>query len=370
MSVIQMRFTGPARAKALSAYGSVLSIGAVVGLVLGGVIVSADLFGATWRPVFLINVPLGILLVLLVPRLVPADPPGAPRRLDFAGLAVAVPAVVLIVLPLVLGHELGWPVWTYLCVAAGLALGAFFLPLERRIAARGGDPLLHPAVLSTPGVAVGVATLSSVQIAYGGFLFVFTLHLQSGLGDSALRAGLTYIPMSATFGLMGFYWRRLPARLHPLMAPLGLAVCAVAYAVTALGVRDGAANSPLMWIGLTVEGLGLGMATSPLLTQSLLHVPMTRVADASGLLTTTVQLGQVLGVAVFGTLYLSLRDGGAAVTAPTSGSALAGTGLWLALLSVLGLVPAVAVTRGVLRAVPGAPQSQPTPGAPAPVPGR
>lgn len=93
ISVIQMRFEGAARATALSAYGVVLSVGALAGLVLGGVLVNADLLGASWRPVFLVNVPLGALLMALIPRLVPADAPRGTRRLDAAGLAIAVPAV-------------------------------------------------------------------------------------------------------------------------------------------------------------------------------------------------------------------------------------------------------------------------------------
>ncbi len=93
MSVIQTQFNGTARATALSAYGVVLASGAVVGLILGGVLVNANLLGETWRPVFLVNVPLGILVALLVPRLVSADKPRATRRLDFAGLAIAVLAV-------------------------------------------------------------------------------------------------------------------------------------------------------------------------------------------------------------------------------------------------------------------------------------
>src|SRR5689334_10373722 len=101
MSVIQMRFEGAARATALSAWGVVLATGAVVGVILGGILVSADLFGATWRPVFLVNVPFGVLLAVLVPRVVPADPPRArhtgpgSRRLDLRGLAIAAPAACL-----------------------------------------------------------------------------------------------------------------------------------------------------------------------------------------------------------------------------------------------------------------------------------
>jgi len=348
MSVIQMQFSGKARAQALSAYGVVLSTGAAVGLVVGGVLVSANLFGATWRPVFLVNVPLGILLAVLVPRTVPADEPRATRRLDVGGLAIAAPAVFLVVLPLVLGHEVGWPAWTFVCIAAGVLLAGIFVPVQRRIAARGGDPLLNLDVLRAPGIASGLTALTCMQVTYGAFLFIFTLHLQAGLGHSALRAGLTYIPMAGTFGLVGFYWRKLPERIHHALAPIGLAMCALAYLGISVAAHGGTNGGPLMWAALAVDGAGMGLAVSPLLTQSLVHVALSHVADASGLLTTAVQLGQVLGVAVFGTVFLSLQPNPA--QAHTSATALSTTAYGLALLAVIGLVPAMALSRTLLRA--------------------
>ncbi len=355
MSVIQMRFTGAARATALSAWGLVLATGAVAGVILGGVLVSADLFGATWRPVFLINVPFGILLAVLVPRVVPADPPRArptgpgSRRLDLRGLAIAAPAVGLVVLPLVLGRELGWPAWALGCVAAGLLLAGAFAGFERAVAARGGDPLLNLGVLRAPGLATGLGTLLAVMASYGGFLFVFTLHLQAGLGQSALRAGLSYIPLAGMFGLAGYFWRRLPSRVHPVLVPTGLVLVAAAYLGIAAAARGGSAGGPLLWLALAVAGTGLGLAIPPLLTQSLVGVPLSQAADASGLVTTAAQLSQVIGVAGFGTVYLSLAQR-AGPSAVASGSALAGTAVLLALLAGIGLVPAVALARTVLRA--------------------
>jgi MFS family permease len=353
MSVIQMRFSGPERAKALSAYGVVLSTGAVVGLVLGGVLVSANLFGATWRPIFLVNVPLGILLTVLVPRLVPADEPRATRRLDLGGLAIASSAVFLVVLPLVLGHEVGWPAWTFVCIAAGVVLAGIFVPVERRIAARGGGPLLNLDVLRAPGITSGIATLSCMQVTYGGFLFIFTLHLQAGLGDSALRVGLTYISMSAAFGLVGFYWRKLPERIHYTLTPVGLTMCVLAYLGISAAMRDGANGGPLMWVALVAAGVGMGLSASPLLAQALVHVPLSQAADASGLLTTTMQLGQVIGVAAFGTVFLTLKQRPAPHSSPqayVSSAALSTTGYWLALLAAFGLAASITLARTVLRA--------------------
>jgi EmrB/QacA subfamily drug resistance transporter len=353
MSVIQMRFEGAARAKALSAYGVVLSVGALAGLILGGVLVNADLLGASWRPVFLVNVPLGILLVVLVPRLVPADEPRGSRRLDFAGLAIAVPAVVLVVLPLVLGHEAGWPAWTFVCVAAGIVLAGVFVLVERGIAARGGDPLLNLAVLRAPGMLSGLGTLTCMQVTYGGFMFVLALHLQEGLADSALRAGLTFVPVAGVFGLVGFYWRALPARVHHALSPAGLAVCVAGYLGIAAGFHDGTQDSPLLWTALVVCGAGMGLILSPLLAQALVRVPPAKAADASGLLTTTMQLGQVIGVAAFGTVYLSLATPFpplALARTHASAQAMVTSAEWMAVLSAVGVLGGIALARTVRRA--------------------
>ena len=356
-SIIQLNFTGPARARALSAYAAVLSAGAVTGLVLGGVVVTADLFGTGWRPVFAINVPIGIVLAAAVPRLVPPDAPvGRTKRLDLAGLAAAACAMLLIVLPLVLGREEGWPAWCFGCIAAGAVLAVGFVLIERRVAARGGDPLLNLAVLRAPALPSGLVTLAATQIAYGGLLFAYTLHLQAGLGESALRAGLSYLPFAAVFGLAGYNWRRLPAAARRVLVPAGLTVGILAYLALAAGLHSAGSHggvTALTWTGLAAVGLGLGLSVSPLLTQSLTHVPAARAADASGLLTTTVQLGQLLGVAAIGSVYLS-RAGSApapgsghaaASAAAASAAAMSGTALWLAALSVAGLLAAAVMVR-------------------------
>jgi MFS family permease len=344
-SIIQLNFTGQARARALSAYAAVLSAGAVAGLVLGGVVVTANLFGTGWRPVFAINVPIGIVLATAVPRLVPPDGPAGSaaraRKLDLAGLAAAAGAVLLIVLPLVLGREEGWPAWGFASIAAGVVLAACFVLIERRIAARGGDPLLNLAVLRARALPSGLVTLAATQIAYGGLLFAFTLHLQAGLGESALRAGLSYLPFAAVFGLAGYNWRRLPAAARRVLVPAGLAVGILAYLALAEGLH--ADVGALTWTGLAAVGLGLGLSVSPLLTQSLTHVPAARAADASGLLTTAVQLSQLLGVAAIGSVYLSRAAGPGHAAA--SAAAMSGTAWWLAALSAAGLLAAVVMVR-------------------------
>jgi MFS family permease len=343
LSIVQIRFTGPARATALSAYAAVVATGAIAGMFLGGVLVNADLFGSGWRPVFLVNVPFGIIVAALVPRLVPPDGARGTRKLDLAGLLVSTAAVFLIVFPLVLGHEQRWPAWTFVSIAAGLVLVAVFVRIERRVA----DPLLRLDVLRAPGMTSGMLALGGGMIAYGSFLFIFTLHLQSGLGESALGASLVIAPAGVTFGLFGFYWRKYPARFHHALTPVGFAVAAIAYLLVALALADGGRGGGLLYVALGLFGAAMGSAFSPLLTNALVHVPVTEAADASGLLISTLQLGQVVGVATFGSLFLTLA--GRAGQHP-SASALAESLVGIVILLGFAVLAAIALARTVLRA--------------------
>jgi EmrB/QacA subfamily drug resistance transporter len=347
MSVIQARFTGAARARALSAYSAVLASGFVAGQVLGGVLVNADLFGSQWRPVFLVNVPIGLAVLALAPRVVPRDEPGGRRRLDLAGLAIAVPAVFAVVLPLMLGHQEHWPSWIVACIAAGLVLAGAFVAVERRISARGGDPLLNLSVLRAPGLASGLAAVTLLMITYGAFLFSLALQLQGGLGESALGAGLTFAPCAVAFGICGFFWRRLPGRIHHLLTPAGCLVAVAAYLAVGLDLASGTRGGAELQVALIVLGAALALGFSPLVTHALVHVPLRDAADASGLFTTTLQLGQAVGVATFGSVFLTLS----AQSRPhASAHALATTLYWLALLLALAAVASLPLMRATSRA--------------------
>jgi EmrB/QacA subfamily drug resistance transporter len=347
ISVIQSQFTGAARARALSAYSAVLAVGAVAGQIAGGVLVSVNVFGTGWRAVFLVNVPIGLAVALAIPRLVPADRATGTRTLDLRGLMLVTPAIGLVVLPLVLGHEQGWPPWTFVALAAGLALVVVLLAAERALVRRGGDPLLDLRIVRIPGVASGMTALALLMLAYAGWLFTLTLHLQRGLGDSALRAGLTFVPAAAAFGLLGLEWRRIHERVHHALAPAGLLVAGAGFLAIGLALRSGTHGGVLLLVAMLVAGCGMGGAFSPLLTQALVRVPASRAADASGILTTTLQLSQVLGVAIFGSLFLTLARHDDPHASP---AALFTTMSWLILMLVVGAGPGLLLARTVLRA--------------------
>jgi MFS family permease len=352
ISVIQVRFTGAARATALSAYAAVLSSGFAAGQVIGGVLVTADLFGSSWRPVFLVNVPIGIAVLALAPKALPRDERAGTRRLDLPGLVISTAAVCLIVLPLLLGHQENWPGWLLGCIGAGCALAVLFVFTERAVATRGGDPLLTLSVFRSPGLPSGLVSLSLILAGYGGFLFVFAIHLQTGLGYSALRAGLTFVPFAAAFGVCSYFWRGLPARWHHIGPPAGCLFAAAGYAALALEARGGGTIGLALQACLVVSGAALALAFSPLVTLALVRVPRDKAADASGLLTTAFQLSQAIGIAVFGGVFLTL---GARVTphertAAISGHALEITMLLIALTTVAGVAATLPLARTVRSA--------------------
>ena len=304
-SLIQRNFTGPARAQALSAWAASLALGGIVGQVLGGVLVSADLLGTGWRPVFLVNVPIGLVLLVASSRFLPLDGPAPARPLDVGGLISLAAAVLLLVVPLVLGHEQGWPAWTFISLILSVVAIIAFALIERSVERRGGAPLISERVLGAPGMSAALIAIVLALAAYGGFLFTFTQHLQGGLHDTALQAGLTFVPLATGFALSSLNWRRLPVRWHQLVIPAGCVIAAIGYLLVGLTVAGGGSGGLLLPVALFIGGFGQGMAASPILTVALSKVAPQDAPDASGVMTTVIQLGLVIGVATFGSIFLT-----------------------------------------------------------------
>jgi MFS family permease len=342
MSLIQTTFSGAARARALSLYSAVIACGAVVGQVGGGLLVAANVLGTGWRPVFMINVPIGVVLLLLAPRSLPRGRGQAHRRLDPAGVLTLSAAILLLVLPLVLGHEEHWPDWCWLSLIASAAMFAAFAAVQSRVGRRGGSPLVAGRVLRAPGFLAGMATLLIALTGYGGFLFAFAVHLQSGLGEGAASAGLTFAPLAAGFAAAGLYWQRLAPRWHGRIIPLGMGASVVSYVLLAMVQHAGGRPSIAAGVVLVALGVAMGAAFSPVIAATLRHVPVADAADASGVLVTVFQLGQVLGVATLGTVYLSLAH---APGTSASGHAIAVTLLVLAGLCAAGTVSGLLLIR-------------------------
>lgn len=199
LGLIKAMFPPKEMGAAFGLFGPVLGLSSVLGPTLGGYLTDADLFGTGWRMVFLINLPLGLLAALAAVRVLPADRTtrtAGTGRLDPVGVLVLSTAVLLLVYPLVQGRELGWPLWTYLAMAASLPVLRLFTVHQRRVLRRGGTPLIEPSLFAKRAFTSALATGLVFFAALSGLLLTFTLYLQLGLGWSPLHSGLTMIPLS------------------------------------------------------------------------------------------------------------------------------------------------------------------------------
>ncbi len=342
LSLIQRGFAGEARARAMTLYSAILACGALLGQIAGGLLISANVAGAAWRPLFLVNVPIGLVLLAAGMRWLPRLD-GGHGRLDLAGVATLGPTVLAFVLPLVLGQEEHWPTWGWACLAASAVGAGAFAVVERWVSRRGGHPIVSGQVLRLPGLASSIAAIFLVMAVFSGFLFALTLHLQEALGESALRAALTFAPTGVAFAAVSLSWRRLPARTHHAVSIAGFAAYALALLGLAAALHGGGSGGAGLQVALTLLGAASAAAFSPVMTRALVRVPLEHAADASGLLVTTIQLAIVTGVATFGTLYLSLAG-----RLPTHADALDGA-LRVAsahALSVTGVVLAAVIACG------------------------
>jgi MFS family permease len=316
LSAIQLELRGSQRARALGLYTVAASAGAVTGQILGGILVSADVLGSGWRPIFLINVPVGVAAVGVGLRALPADRErDRSRRVDVAGVVTLSAALLPAILALSLGRQEGWPAWTWACLAASPIALAAFVFAERRLAARGGAALLDLGVLARPALSWGLLAQAGAASTYYGLLFTLAVYLQQGLGRSALASGLTLVSWVAAFGVAGQLLRRWGARIGSLAPFAGCLVLAAAYvAITALLLSEPRAEAPLI-VALGVGGLGLGIEFSSMLSHLTGAVSARHAPDISGVFTTVMQVAGAVGVAAFGSAYLSMAGAGDAAHA-------------------------------------------------------
>ncbi|MEV7190605.1 MFS transporter [Streptomyces sp. NPDC093510] len=316
LALLRSMFPPSQRSAAFAAFGPVMGLATVLGPVLGGIITSADLFGSGWRMIFLINAPVGVAALVASVVTMPENKSRNVTRLDIMGAVMVSVATLLLVYPLVQGHDQDWPPWIFVLLALSLpAFVVFALHLRRRQRRRvrtGRAPLIEPTLFRNrafvASLVVGVAFYSGLS----GMTMATTYYLQS-LGYTALHTGLTLVPWSigttVGAGLAGAwlgpkYGRRT---LHAGLVVTGAGMVAMAAAAKSSGLD---ATSWELAPSLLVTGLGLGLLMAPFISIALGDISDHEAGSASGTLNAIQQLAYALGTAVFGSLYFSLADSG------------------------------------------------------------
>jgi EmrB/QacA subfamily drug resistance transporter len=314
LSVIQVTFPPRERGTAFGMFGATIGLATITGPLVGGLLIEADLFGLEWRPIFLVNVPIGIAALAAATRyLIESKAPRA-LRLDPIGVAIVTAGLLLLVYPLVQGRDLDWPLWTFLSMAAAVPVLAGFAAYERRKKALDGSPLVDLDLFRQRAFVPGLAVAAIFFMGIPAFFLTFSLWLQIGLGFSPLHAGLTGAPFAVGSALASAASVRLAPALGRRILSVGslLLVAGMVALIWTVDRYGGAVHSWQLLPALLVCGLGLGSVVAPLVNVVLAGIRGQDAGAASGVLSTVQQVGGAVGVALIGVIFFGLLGSQAA----------------------------------------------------------
>ncbi|MFJ2578519.1 MFS transporter [Kitasatospora aureofaciens] len=311
LSIIHATFPAEERGKVFGMFGAVVGLGAVSGPLIGALLTEWDLVGLAWRPIFLINLPVGLAGVLLGRRFISESKAEQALKLDLVGVALASLGLLMLIYPLTHGREAGWPLWGYLSMAGSLVVFALFVAYEKVKARRDGSPLVELSLFRVKSFAAGIGVQLTFGVVCGIFFLVWTLYMQMGLGWSPLKAGTTGIPFSlAVSTAAGLSVQKLVPRFGRKVLQAGALVMA-AGVLTYIWEADryGTAIAPWqMALPLVVMGLGMGLIVAPITDAILAEVPREHAGSASGLINTVQQVGNALGLGLVSVAFFGAMD--------------------------------------------------------------
>ena len=307
MSIVAVIFPPQERTFAFSFFALTAGLAAVTGPIAGGLLISADLAGLDWRPIFLVNIPLGIVTVVVATRAVPRVPPHPGLRNDFVGIAIFALSILALVFPLIEGRAYGWPIWAFGLLATGLAGLVAFYFWERRRARLGQAQLLPVALLENRNFAIGTQATLIFFSGIPGLFMMLAIFFQSGFGLTPLESGFTTVPFPIGVLVASVLAGRLGNRLLSQRVATGALLLAggMAYLRFTLG---GVGDTIDQWAfvpPLFMAGAGLGVAVTALFQTILQGVPPQDSGSASGALQAFQQVGGAFGVALVGEIFFT-----------------------------------------------------------------
>ncbi|MFD4565360.1 MFS transporter [Streptomyces sp. NPDC058467] len=306
LSIVHATFPAHERGKVFGLFGAVVGLGAVSGPLLGALLTEWNLFGLEWRPIFLINLPVGVVALFLGRKFISESKAPRALKLDLVGVALVTLGLLMLLYPLTRGRELGWPLWGYVSMAGALVVFAALVAYEKRKTARDGSPLVELSLFKVKSFAAGIAVQTVFGVGLGIFFLVWTLYMQIGLGWRPLRAGLTGVPFSiAVSAAAGMSVQLLVPRFGRKVLQAGALIMALGVLLY-IWESDRYGMSIASWqmaLPLVVMGAGMGLIVAPLTDAVLSEVPREHSGSASGLINTVQQMGNALGLGLVSVLF-------------------------------------------------------------------
>jgi len=313
LATLHLLFADASRARAFGIYGIVLGLAGVAGFTLGGILVTLDLAGFGWRTVFFVNVPFGVIIVAAALKIMPAFQRRAGTRLDIPGAIVLFIGLLGLIGPLLFGHDLHWAASVWLVMAAGGAIIAGFLRLERAVAGRGGMPLIDLTLLSDQAFMRGLVAVFFFFFANLSFYLIMTMFMQQALHIPPLQAGLVFVPLGLTFVIASRHSGARARHRGTLVLIEGCAVQIIGLAILVATIEWITAPSAIVLaLVLMVFGYGQGLVMAPLSSAVLSTVKPASAGAGSGMYGTTAQIANAAGVAAIGAVFFAIAGGGSA----------------------------------------------------------
>jgi len=308
---IQLLFPPMKRGKAFAIMGAVIGISSALGPVAGGLIIEALGEESGWRWIFTINLPIGILALIAAAILLPKGSEGKRLSTDGVGLLLLSASLVALLVPLIQGQDQGWPLWTFLSLAGGVVLLVLFALWERRLAARGVEPLVPPHLFSHAAFTGGTILALVYFAAFTSIFFTISIFWQSGLGHTALESGLVSIPFAIGSIVGASQSDRIAAKLGRTVLVIGVGMVtiglAAAFLVLLLVPTADLTNWDLLG-PLLVAGIGSGLFIAPNARFIVATVDRSEAGAASGVIGTMQRIGSAIGIAVIGSVLFGSID--------------------------------------------------------------
>ncbi|PQV65437.1 drug resistance transporter, EmrB/QacA subfamily [Abditibacterium utsteinense] len=312
LATIQVTFQGVERDKATGYVGATVGVGSFLGNVLGGWLVSANLFGLEWRPIFFVNVPIGIIALVLSAYFVRESKSERAQKLDVAGALISGAGLFALIFPIAEGRQRGWPAWCFLLLGVSAIIGFWFFQFEKNLAKRGGSPLVSLDLFENKAYGRGLASILLLFCGVSSFSFVMGQFLQRGLKMSPEGAGIVFGALSLSFLISSLGAVKLVARIGPKVLLVGLTILQFGQLAVIVMVLIWKGNLNGFWLMpvFFVYGLGQGLTVPQVIRQTMNTVTSENAGAGSGVLSTVQQIAFSLGVSLIGGVFFSIADQG------------------------------------------------------------
>ena len=311
LAIIRVTFPATERARAIGYFGTTLGLASIAAQFIGGALVQMNIAGLGWRPIFLVNVPVGIVALWAARRTLHESRAHGRPTLDPGGIALASLTLMLLIYPLIEGQGQGWPWWMVASLFAAAPAMAAFVGYEYVIQMRGRSPLVNLRLFRDPAFSLGLVIATTFFSGLAAFFMGLTVTLQQGFGYGPFATGLVFTAFGVGFVGCSLRSSQVSRRLGPLTISLGTSLQGSGLLAIVLLLRSaggGNLHLYLLWPVLVWYGCGQGLAL-PTLVASVVgssRIPAQEAGAASGVFTMVQQVAFGLGVAVIMGMFFAM----------------------------------------------------------------